>query len=207
MNADSGLRQSRRHERMNCSNPNGPSVGQRTSGEVPTWFAKRAPPPPALSLGKRENPPLPFSTTQRGVCPTNFPNNRNCRRLFPLPVGEGQGEGNRLALRQSDSDPSWNCRASRLLRQSRRFPMTMKRPEMFTREASRALAQSPSAGISKSVASVTEADLRGWVERLAVPRHFELEQEENKNTALWIAAQLQGWRCHGAPRGPRGTAG
>src|SRR5207245_3302404 len=32
-----------------------------------------------------EHPPLPFSTTQRGVCPTNFPNNRTCRRLFPLP--------------------------------------------------------------------------------------------------------------------------
>src|SRR5439155_24486732 len=34
----------------------------------------------------RENPPL-ACTTQRGVCPTNFPNNRTCRRLFPLPVG------------------------------------------------------------------------------------------------------------------------
>jgi len=37
-----------------------------------------------------ENPPLAFSTTQRGVCPTNFPNNRTCRRLFDLyepPIG------------------------------------------------------------------------------------------------------------------------
>ena len=80
--------------------------------------------------------------------------------------------------------------------------MTMKRAEMFTREASRALAKSPSAGIGKSVASVTEADLRGWVERLAIPRHFELEQEENKNTALWIAAQLQRWRCQVELQGP-----
>src|SRR5207247_1999287 len=54
---------------------------------------------PALSLGERENPPLPFSTTQRGVCPTNLPNNRTCRRLFPLLVGEGQSEGNRVAVR------------------------------------------------------------------------------------------------------------
>src|SRR6266480_4817991 len=54
---------------------------------------------PALSLWERENPPLACSTTQRGVCPTNFPNNRTCRRLFPLPVGEGQGEGNQLAVR------------------------------------------------------------------------------------------------------------
>src|SRR5437764_9594259 len=58
---------------------------------------------PALSLGERENPPLALGTTQRGVCPTNFANNRTCRRLFPLPVGEGQGEGNRLAVPPSDS--------------------------------------------------------------------------------------------------------
>jgi len=66
---------------------------------------------------------------------------------------------------------------------------------MLTKQASRALARKPLPQISKGMASVAEQDLRGWVERLAVPRHFELEQEENKNTALWIAAQLQGWRC------------
>src|SRR5438094_6593126 len=77
------------------------------------------------SPGERENPPLVYSTTQRGVCPTHFPNNRTCRRLFPLPAGEGQGEGNRLAVRHSDSDSSGNCRTSRVLRQNRRFPMTM----------------------------------------------------------------------------------
>src|SRR5204863_920271 len=84
---------------------------------------------PALSLRdslrERENPPLPFSTTQRGVRPTNFPNNRTCRRLFPLPAGEGRGEGNRHAVRHSDSDASRNCRTSRVLRQSRRFLMAL----------------------------------------------------------------------------------
>jgi hypothetical protein len=65
----------------------------------------------------------PSAQPQHCVCQTNFPNNRTCRRLFPLPVGEGQG--NRLAVRPSDSDPSRNCRTSRVLRQSRRFPMTM----------------------------------------------------------------------------------
>src|SRR6266545_3192778 len=30
---------------------------------------------PALSLGERGNPPLPFSTTQRGVRPTNLLSN------------------------------------------------------------------------------------------------------------------------------------
>src|SRR6266480_2670424 len=81
---------------------------------------------PALSPGERENPPPAFRTTQRGVCPTNFPNNRTCRRLFPLPVGEGQGEGNRLAVRHSDSDPSRNCRTSRVA-ELEGFPMTMNK--------------------------------------------------------------------------------
>ena len=85
---------------MNDSKPYGPSCDQQISGEEPTRFAQRASPfpTPALSLGERENPALAFRTTQRGVCPTNLPNNRTCRRLFPLPVGEGQGEGNRGAV-------------------------------------------------------------------------------------------------------------
>src|SRR6266542_5649164 len=41
---------------------------------------------PALSLGERGNPPLPFSTTQRGVRPTNLPKNPSCSRLL---VGKG----------------------------------------------------------------------------------------------------------------------
>ncbi len=89
---------------MNDSKPYGPSGAERISGEVLTHFAQRASPfpTPALSLGERENPPLPFSTTQRGVCPTNLPSHRTCRRLFPLPEGEGQGEGNRVAVRYGD---------------------------------------------------------------------------------------------------------
>src|SRR3989454_4498845 len=73
---------------------------------------------------------------------------------------------------------------------------------MLTKQASRAMAKKPLPQISKGMASVAEQDLRGWVERLAVPRHFELEQEENKNTALWIAAQLQAWRCQVELQGP-----
>src|SRR6058998_2042560 len=63
---------------------------------------------------------------------------------------------------------------------------------MLIRQASPALATTPLPRISQSLASVGEADLRRWVERLAVPRHFDLEREENKNTALWISAQFQG---------------
>src|SRR5436309_11774557 len=51
-----------------------------------------SPHPGPLPWGEGESAP-PLGTTQRGVCPTNLRNNRTCRRLFPLPVGEGQGEG------------------------------------------------------------------------------------------------------------------
>jgi hypothetical protein len=62
---------------------------------------------------------------------------------------------------------------------------------MLIQQASPALARTPLPRVSQSLASVGEEDLRRWVERLAVPRHFDLEREENKNTALWIAAQFQ----------------
>src|SRR6266508_2580320 len=64
---------------------------------------------------------------------------------------------------------------------------------MLTKQASRSLAKTPLPQVSKSLAAVAEEELRGWVERLAVPRHFEREPEENKNTAVWIAAQFQSW--------------
>ena len=63
---------------------------------------------------------------------------------------------------------------------------------MRIQQASPALAATPLTFVSQSLASVGEEDLRRCVERLAVPRHFDLEREENKNTALWIAAQFQG---------------
>ena len=86
---------------MNGSKPYGPSGDERTSAKCQCGMhsERHLLLTPALPLGERENPPLPFSTTQRGVCPTNLPNNRTSRRLFPLPVGEGQGEGNRVAVR------------------------------------------------------------------------------------------------------------
>src|SRR5881397_1586088 len=63
---------------------------------------------------------------------------------------------------------------------------------MLLKQASPALATTPLPRVSQSLAPVSEEDLRQWVERLAVPRHFDLEREENKNTALWIAAEFQG---------------
>src|SRR5262245_15277883 len=64
---------------------------------------------------------------------------------------------------------------------------------MLTKRASAALAKNPSAEVNSLVASVSESDLRSWVERLSVPRHYLFEPEENEDAALWIAAQLQSW--------------
>ena len=73
---------------------------------------------------------------------------------------------------------------------------------MLTRQASRALAKTPLPNIGNRLASLSEQDLRLWVERLAVPRHFEREQDENKNIALWIAAKLQSWGYRVELQGP-----
>lgn len=73
---------------------------------------------------------------------------------------------------------------------------------MRTRQAFPTLAKRPASQVGKSLASVAEQDLREWVERLAVPRHYQLEQEENRNTALWIASQFQSWGYQVELQGP-----
>jgi hypothetical protein len=73
---------------------------------------------------------------------------------------------------------------------------------MLTKQASRSLAKRPSPPISKCLASVSVEDLREWVERLAVSRSYEHEQEENKNVALWIAAKFQSWGYQVELQGP-----
>jgi hypothetical protein len=45
--------------------------------------------------------PLPFSKTKRGVCWANLPSNRTYGGLFPLPLGEGQGEDSPLKYRET----------------------------------------------------------------------------------------------------------
>src|SRR5437867_322771 len=113
------------YEWLKAIRPFGPSAEFRGSASTIRTARVTFPLTPALSLGEREKPPLAFGKTQRGVCPTNLPNNRSCRRLFPLPVGEDQGEGNRVAVRYRDSVHSRNWRTSRVLRRSRRIPKTM----------------------------------------------------------------------------------
>ena len=64
---------------------------------------------------------------------------------------------------------------------------------MLTKRASAKLARRPNEMIRRAMESVSEAELRAWVEKLSFPRHFLAEPEENERAALWIAAQLQSW--------------
>lgn len=64
---------------------------------------------------------------------------------------------------------------------------------MLTKRASTKLARSPKEAIRRATESVLESELRSWVAKLSVPRHFLFEPEENERAALWIASRLQGW--------------
>jgi hypothetical protein len=64
---------------------------------------------------------------------------------------------------------------------------------MLTKRASSKLAGKPQDDIGSLLESISEQELRGWVERVAVPRHFICEPDENEGVALWLAAQLQSW--------------
>ncbi len=64
---------------------------------------------------------------------------------------------------------------------------------MLIKRASRKLAGKPQIEINSLLESISEQELRRWVERVAVPRHFICEPEENEGVALWLAAQLQSW--------------
>jgi hypothetical protein len=53
----------------------------------------RFPLTPALSLGERENCFQPYVKPTTGFCSPTFKFYEINQRLFPLPKGEGQGEG------------------------------------------------------------------------------------------------------------------
>src|SRR5258707_13383477 len=44
-----------------------------------------------------------------------------------------------------------------------------------------------SSGITKLLHTITEAQLRQWVEHISVPRHFAAEPEQNRATAPWLS--------------------
>ena len=50
---------------------------------------------PALSLGEREARSPSLQNTRDWICPTSAEQIRNAEFVFPLPEGEGQGEGKR----------------------------------------------------------------------------------------------------------------
>ena len=90
-----------------------------------------SPHPGPLPWGE-EDVPLPFSRTRRRVCPTNLPSNRTYGGLFPLPVGEGQGEGNQVAARCSNSDQSRNCRTQRVRQSAKRLSVLDRAADIYT---------------------------------------------------------------------------
>jgi len=45
----------------------------------------------------------------------------------------------------------------------------------------------PSPGIAKLIHTISEAQLRGWVEHISQPRHYAVEPEQNRLTAAWLA--------------------
>lgn len=64
---------------------------------------------------------------------------------------------------------------------------------MLTKRGSKKLAGKPQSEINSLLKSISGLELRDWVERIAVPRHYICEPEENEGVALWLAAQLQSW--------------
>lgn len=49
---------------------------------------------------------------------------------------------------------------------------------------------------------VSQAELRDWVKRLSVPRHYEAEADENERVGLWLAATLKHWGYQVQMQGP-----
>ena len=44
----------------------------------------------------------------------------------------------------------------------------------------------PSAKIQSVLKTISEGQLREWVERISVPRHFTAEARQNRATARWL---------------------
>jgi hypothetical protein len=64
---------------------------------------------------------------------------------------------------------------------------------MLLKRASPRLAGRPQSALAQLLESISEHELREWVRRLAVPRHFVFEPDENEGVALWLAARFQSW--------------
>lgn len=52
-------------------------------------------------------------------------------------------------------------------------------------------AEQPSSQIAAVLETINEDQLRNWVKRISVPRHFQIEAEENRATADWLAGEFE----------------
>jgi hypothetical protein len=73
---------------------------------------------------------------------------------------------------------------------------------MLTKRSSARLAGKPAPRVAALLESISAAQLRQWVEHLAVPRNFLLEPDENEAIGLWLAARLQAWGYDVQLQGP-----
>lgn len=56
--------------------------------------------------------------------------------------------------------------------------------------------------IASLLTTISERQLREWVERISVPRHFIIEAEQNRATAKWLEGLFQGWGYRVQRQGP-----
>jgi hypothetical protein len=64
---------------------------------------------------------------------------------------------------------------------------------MVIRHASDLPAKKSKVEHSELLQEIDEKDLRAWVRRLSVPRHFTAQAEENRAAAKWIGEKLASW--------------
>ena len=64
---------------------------------------------------------------------------------------------------------------------------------MLVRNSSKAKVVKPAASVVNLLDSVSEKELRDWVERLSVPRHFIAQPKANREAAEMIAGLLEDW--------------
>lgn len=64
---------------------------------------------------------------------------------------------------------------------------------MLTRRPAPEFADTPLAKVVAAMSSVRQSELRDWVTRLSIPRHFVHERDANEEIAHWLAATLKQW--------------
>src|SRR4051794_21206678 len=52
-------------------------------------------------------------------------------------------------------------------------------------------ASEPAAGVGALLASIDQEQLREWVKRIAVPRHFTAETKQNRAMADWLSSVFE----------------